>query len=220
MNFDWIVAIVTFLVFTVFSFNYYTGFFVYQADLEMVAGSINQRVLDTIMVDDYFVPVYYNASMTENDRVLYADFLWPEGTEESTKILLNDIEQPCFISGDTIYWQSDLVYGDNKFEMVYSNVSVPMNCDDPLVLDSPLQAKPWSIEKSRAASQGKLAAISAMSYDDYRSSISVSRDIRIELSSGFSYGPEPAANIDVYVFESKTRIAETDEDIEVKVFVW
>ena len=88
MNFDWIVAIVTFLVLVVFSFNYYTGFFVYQADLENAAGTISERVLDSIMVDSYSVPVNYNSAGDANDQILYTDFAWPENTKESTKLLL------------------------------------------------------------------------------------------------------------------------------------
>lgn len=220
MNFDWIVAIVTFIILAVFSFNYYTAFFVYQADLENVAGTINERVLDTIMVDSYTVPVYYNSSGAQNDKILYIDFTWPQGTKNSTKILINEVEQQCLIVGDTLYWQSNLANGDNKFGMRFSELSIPMNCEDPLAISDEVRATPWSMEKTEKLSQGNLNSLSLVNYEDYKNFISVSRDLRVETSTGFSYGPQPPRNIDVYVFEKNTTIVETGQSVKLRVFVW
>ena len=220
MNFDWIVAIVTFLVFTIFSFNYYTAFFVYQADLSDAAGMINERVLDTIMVDSYSTPVYYNSTGPAAGEILYADFTWPPGTRNSTRIYLNDIQQPCLIQGDRIYWESDLVIGDNNFEMTFSDLDLPMICIDPLIIAGEVEATPWGMEKIRAISQADLNSLSLVEYNDYRNFISSSRDLRIELSNGFTYGPLTPKNIDVYVFERNTSIVETGEWIEIRGFVW
>ena len=111
MNIDWIVAAVTFVVFVVFSFNYYAGMFVFDSDLEMTAAAMSERVYNSLMVDTYTMPLYYSSSGAQSDVPLYTDFSWPEGTKESTKVLLSGVEQLCYIDGDTIYWQSDLQDG-------------------------------------------------------------------------------------------------------------
>ena len=219
MNLDWIVAMIAFLLLAVFSFNYYTAFFVHQADLGNVASVINERVTDSITVDSYSVPVYFNSSMDQSDKILYADFTWPHGTENSTAIFIGNIEQQCMISGGKIYWQSSVKEGDNIFRMEFSNVSVPMNCDDDITIESEERATPWSMERETALSQQKITRLSTIDYNRYRRSISVSRDIRIE-TTGFSYGPLPPRNIDVYAFGKNITIAETSERVFMKVLVW
>jgi len=220
MNLDWIVAIVTFLILVIFSFTYYTGFFVYESDLGMSADLISLRVLDNLMVDTYTMPVHYASAGPQTDVPLYMDFSWPAGTKESTKILLSSVEQLCYIDGDTIYWECDLEDGDNGFEMVFYDLTVPMNCQDIFPRDSPLQATPWSMEKGEVVSETKMTVLSLMDYNTYRNSLSISRDFRIEASNGFSYGPLSPLNINVYAYNRNTTIVETGLPIEVRVLVW
>jgi hypothetical protein len=208
MNFDWVVAIVTFLIFTVFSFNYYTAFFVYQADL------------DTIMIESYVTPVFYNSTGPSVGQILYADLNWPSGTKNSTRVYQNYIEQQCLIQGDRIYWQSNIVLGDNDFELSFSEIDIPMICTDSLIISGEVETTPWGMEMITSLSQSDLTSMSLVNYDDYRNFISSSRDLRVEINNGFSYGPLTPQNIDVYVFERNTTITETGEQVGLKVFVW
>jgi hypothetical protein len=220
MNIDWMVAIVTFLILTVFSFNYYTGFFTAQADLGMAAEAVNDRVINSMLTQSYSLPVYYYSPGQQSGKVLYTDFVWPQGTRESTRILLNGVEQPCLISGDRVYWQSNLINGANIFTMTFANVTATLHCQDNVTIQDEDEATPWSMETKESIAQNKLNIMSLLGYEEYRKVISVSRDMRIEVSNGFSLGPQPPQNIDVYAFQMNSTIAETAQDVQIRVLVW
>ena len=219
MNLDWIVAIVTFLTLVTFSFNYYTAFFVYQADLDQAALSISERVLDSMTAEGSSMPVYFNASAPENGKLLYINF--PGSAEEmnSAAITLAGVAQPCMFSGSDLYWESDVVEGPNVFRLSYSKEGAGLNCDSPLTLGGEEEATPWAAEDVQTLSSGRLAEIQAMGYDNYRSSISVSRDLRIE-AGGFVFGPLPPQSTNVYAFRNNVTMAGTGEQVSVRIMVW
>ncbi len=217
MNIDWIVAIVTFLTLVIFSFNYYTAFFVYQADLDDVAAIINERVIGSMTVDGYAVPVYFNAT-SPGSRLLYADFPGSDSEKNSARVTSSGTDLPCMFSGNVIYWEADVTESSNMFKIFYSDMDVPINCDDTLTTGGEEKATPWAKERTTVLSYVRLGEISAMGYDKYRNSISVSRDLRVE-TDGFVLGPEPPGSINVYAFKNNVT-TENMQPATIRVLIW
>jgi hypothetical protein len=225
MKVDWIITIVFFLAFVAWAFTFYASLFTEEANpLGEAVDIVNDRVVNFLTIEVYEVPIRYNSTNETNNSVLFFNFTWPDQTKNSTRMLQNSASLPCQMSGDTIYWQANLTNLTlNYFTMQFSNKTSSVNCSDSFTIQNELHAMPWTMEKKRLVSQDKINEMTGLSYPDFKSSLPVSRDFRVELNiSGTvtNYGLTEPLIRDVYVRETYTRIDETEENVTVRVLVW
>lgn len=224
MQIDWIIAITVFLVFTAWAFSYYSTLFPKISEpLESAVFLIQDKLLDWLEIDVYKVPIRFSSTNSTTSSVLYFDFLWPTGTKNSTTILKDSTQLLCEISDNRIYWQDDLDEGVNYFSMEFANVSTTLNCTANLNKSIVNQTTPWAEEKKQLISQSKINEMQATSYDDFKDSLGITMDFRIEIetnTSTTSYGKTIPSDRNVWVVVTSNKIWESGKIANVSIAVW
>lgn len=229
MNVDWIITIVFFLIFVAWAFTFYASLFTEKAaPLEEAVDTVNDKMLNFLMLDVYKVPIKFNSSNETNNSVLFFNFTWPDGTKNSTRIFQDSSSLPCQIIDNvydgTIYWEANLTnLTFNYFSMQFSNKTSNLSCSYSFSKGNETQAMPWVMEKKRLVSQDKINEMTNSSYGNFKNSLSISRDFRIELNiSGTetNYGLTEPLIRNVYVKETGSKIEETGENVTIRVLVW
>ncbi|UCD06893.1 MAG: hypothetical protein JSW41_03590 [Candidatus Aenigmatarchaeota archaeon] len=221
MNIDWIIAIALFLIFVSWSFVYYMGFFSITPDMRAGVEGISDKVMDFLSIDVYDVPAVFNSTEV-GSRVLYMDFSWPGYSKNSTRIFSGNQSLPCYISGNRVYWQADLIQGENKFEMRYYDENVSLFCNSSFSLANATQVIPWVSEKNKAISQTKINQMLATNFYSFRNLLGISQDFRVELEINnvtTGYGTTPPLGYDVYVKETHG-IKEDNNVVKIRVLTW
>ncbi|MCX6814267.1 MAG: hypothetical protein NTY20_01260 [Candidatus Aenigmarchaeota archaeon] len=222
MNVDWAVAVSVFLIFVGIGMAYYWGLF--ETNSNPVGTSldiVNKKILDFLIIDSWKVPVRYNSSGS-GLAVLYLDFSWPEGTKNSTRILDSGLPLSCMFQGDRLYFQANVQEGDNDFLMTFSNTSSPLACNSALETANSNASLPLASERSISVSQSNIDYMLATDYSQFRQSLGITRNFRVEIDSGIVsfLGPQPPAFTNTYVKESRYLIQETGQPVTVRVMVW
>jgi hypothetical protein len=222
MNFDWAVAVSVFLIFIGMGFAYYWGLFEANPDpVGISLDTVNGKVIGFLSVNSWSAPVRYNSSGPDL-QTLYLDFSWPEGTKNSTNILDSGLPLDCMLQGDRLYFQANVESGDNDFLMTFANESGPPACDSTLETSGANQSVPWASEKSVRISQSRINQMLATEYVQFRQSLGINRNMRIEIDSvGTSaYGPSPPQYTSTYVKVTNSMIQETGQTVTVRVMMW
>jgi len=219
MNVDWVVAISVFLIFIGISFGLYWGLF--EAKPE-TAGSylepVSQKILGFLQVDSWRIPVRCNSTQS-GISVLYFDFQWPEGAKNSSRIFDSGLPLSCMLQGNRLYFQADVEEGDNDFDVSFANMSSPLLCDSVLDTGVAIACVPWASELSRSISQSKIDQMLATEYTQFRQSLGITRNFRVEVQ-GNSYGPQSPKYSNTYVKETRSLIQETVQPVTISVAVW
>jgi len=222
MNVDWVVAIGLFIAFVTWSFVYYIGIF---TDVPTVAGdldSINQKVISFLTETVWTLPVVYDSPNTATG-VLYLENSWPEGTMESVIVKSGDESLPCMFSGDRLYWEADLVTGDNEFSVMYADLDIEMRCSDTLVTADANQTISGVAEISRMVSESRIDDMGMMSHVHFALLLGINRDYRVEWEWGgedYYYGEEIPKDINVYAKEAVKSVMEDSDHISIRVLSW
>jgi hypothetical protein len=222
MNVDWAIAVSVFLVFVGIGMTYYWGLFETNSNsVGLSLDTVNKQVLDFLTVDSWKVPVRYSSS-SSGLAVMYFDFSWPEGTKNSARILDSGLPLTCMLQGDRLYFEASLDQGGNEFLMTFANVSTPLACNAVLETSSAQAVLPLASEKSRTISQARIDQMLATDYNQFRQSLGITRNMRIEIDSGTTsvYGPSPPQYTNTYVRETRSLIQETGQPVTVRVMVW
>ncbi|MFQ5647814.1 MAG: hypothetical protein ACE5FW_01125 [Candidatus Aenigmatarchaeota archaeon] len=221
---DWILGIAIFVTFAAFGLVYYVNFLPERAELlQDATGLIADRVMDSILVDMYEVPLTYDSVAPEAGAALYLDFTWTSGTKNSTVVLTDSTELPCAISGDRLYWLADLNAGTNTFKMRVSSQSVPLRCTDSFPLAGAHQVIPFSQEAERLVSQARIDQMVQTDYGEFKAGQGINRDFRITLNASGNitrYGATPLNATNIYVREKWKRIEETGGPVNIFIQVW
>jgi hypothetical protein len=221
MEIDWIIAIGLFLVFVGWSFTYYIGFFSATTGMGTGVLGISGDVINYLEMGTYDVPVSYN-SVTNETGVLYMDFIWPIGSKNSTIMFSGSQSLPCYITGNRIYWQSDIIAGKNMFTMRYHTQNTTLNCDSSFSLSNTSQAIPWVAEENVVISQGKIDQMLSMDFRAFAAGLGISQDFRIEIDingTSTGYGAKPPLGYDVYVKENPGT-TENNDNVIVRILSW
>jgi hypothetical protein len=222
MNVDWAVAVSVFLVFIGIGMAYYWGLFETDSNaIGLSLDTVNSKVLDYLTVDSWKVPVRYTSSAA-GLAVMYLDFSWPQGTKNSTRILDSGLPLSCMFQGNRLYFEADVEQGDNDFLMTFANVSESPACNSILDTANSNASLPMASEKSRTVSQSRIDQLLASDYGQFRQSLGITRNVRIEIDSGVTstYGPQPPQYTNTYVRETRSLIQETGQPVTVRVMVW
>lgn len=224
MRIDWIVAIGMFFVLVGVGFQYYSNLFQTRAQpLELVVGDISDSITGFLLADVYEVPVKVSSSGARPD-VLYFNYMWPSGgAKNSTRILQGSTGLDCNITDGAVYWQANLIAGDNYFTMRFSNKSVDMNCTDSFSLANANKTIPWVEVKKNMISQSRINEMSGISYSTFKSDRRINRDFRVKINvSGTvtNYGLNPPNATSVYIRETRWALEETDGEVIIRVLTW
>jgi hypothetical protein len=224
MRLDWIVAITLFLFFVSWSFIYYTEFFTEKSEpLTNVATMVSDKIVGFLQTDVYRVPVRFNSSNTTINSVLYLDFIWPDGTKNSTRMFSGDDQLLCNISDNTMYWLSNLTQGENYFLMKFAESNTTMNCNASISTQHISKTVPWVQEKKTLISQLKIDEMLNTDYNSFRDSLDINQNFRVELEineSTTTYGLNPPLLSDIRVEETNSMIWENNQKIKIRVLVW
>ncbi len=222
MNFDWAVAVSVFLIFIGIGFAYYWGLFETNSDpIGISLDTVNGKAIGFLSVDSWSTPVRYNSSGA-GLQTLYLDFSWPEGTRNSTRILDSGLPLDCMLQGGRLYFQANVENGDNDFLMTFSNTSEPPACGSIFETTDANQSIAWASERSVRISQSRISQMLATEYGQFRQSLGITRNMRIEMDSGTTaaYGPSPPQYTNTHVKETNSMIQETGQPVTVRVMVW
>ncbi len=222
MNVDWVVAIGVFIAFVSWSFVYYFGIF---ADVSSVAGdmdSINEKIAGFLTEKVWVLPVVYDSS-TEGTGILYLDNSWPNGTRESVIVMSGGESLGCMFSDDRLYWEADLVAGDNEFSVLYADLEVPMRCDGTLETSEANQTIPMVAETREMVSESRIVDMITMSPVHFALLLGINRDFRVEWEMGggsYYYGQDVPRDINVYVRETVKDVMEGSGPVSMRVISW
>lgn len=224
MNVDWMVAIVIFIFFAAWSFSYYAGFFkVEQESFEYFGDMVKDKIVDFLSLDIYEVPIKFNSTNSTNDTILYLEFVWPEGTKNSTRVFLDEQTLPCRITNDVIYWQANLTEGFNYFTIEFANKNESVQCSSPFSIVNENKTIPWAMEKRVLISQSKIDEMMNTNYEKFRENMGINENFRIEIensTSVMSYGKSIPSGREVYVPTFKSRIWESGENVNISIAIW
>jgi hypothetical protein len=219
MNVDWAIALSVFLIFIGIGMASYWGLFQINSNpVQSSLGPINQKILDSLMVDSWTTPVRYNSSGS-GITVMYFDFSWPEGTRNSTRMFYSNLPLSCMLQGNRVYFEASVQEGDNDFEMTFANMGSPLMCDSVLETENANLSVPWASERTVRISQSRLDQLLASDYSQFRQSLGITRNFRVE-AGAVSFGPQPPQYTNTYVKESRYLIQETGQPITIRVMVW
>ena len=220
MHVDWAVAMGIFAVFAGWSFIYYFGMFPGVADVSQSLDSVSEDILSYLETEEYRIPVSYDSSEAGHE-VLFADIMIPSGMENVLGVLSGGSSLDCMFSGGRLYWEHNLVAGENLFEIVYSGIDTG-GCQDALDTSEANQTYPLAAVKTMKLSQGGLSALGGMDYQDFREFLGLQNNIRLEWSGDIqgSYGPEPPGNRDVFVREISRLLIESGGNVNMRILLW
>lgn len=226
MDVDWVVGIMIFILFTGWSFAYYSGLFGgSREDPSETLAMERDKVLDSFSVYVYRAPVVYGSQDSVADSVLKAKSVWYHGEKNSTRVYSSGGDLlPCRISGDGLYWEADVSAGENEFAIQIAEVNESMNCTGSFSISSHNLTCPRAFEKSNMLSLHLVNETTSMGYDRFRSSHGINHDFRLSLEWGNRstvYGKAlPSGPVDVVSWERETRVVEMPGMANVTVAVW
>ena len=221
---DWVLGIAIFMLFAATGFVYYMNMAPAPAEpLIDTTDLIANKLLDYMLVDVYIVPMVYDSPGPEPQAVMYFDFEWPSGTQNSTQIFRDNTELPCIIQGNRIYWQSDLVTGANTFKMKMSAQETSPRCSGTFSLAGARQVIPFTQETEKMVSNTSVAQMVATDYYTFKTDQGINRDFRVTLNvSGnvTQYGRPPLNATNIYSKEKWKRVEENEQPVNLLVQVW
>jgi len=225
MNIDWTITIAVFLIFVVWSINYYLSLFeTAPMPLEKEADIVKDKIIEYLTVDGYRVPMKLNSTNTTNNAALFMNFTWPDSTKNSTRIFFaNGTSLTCNIIGDVLYWQLNLTNITYDFVMRFANQSIDLRCNTSFTIANETKTIPQAMEKSRILSQDRINEMTSTGYGDFKNSLSITRDFRLEINiSGniTNYGLNLPSIRNIFVKEYWNTIEETGEKTKVSVMTW
>ncbi len=226
MHVDMIIAFSVFLIFVIWGFSYYSTIFADTGEnMGNILSSVYEKVLGFLAINVYDTPVHYNSTGPASNAVLYLTYTWSSGTKNSTRILLNGQQLPCIISGNTLYWQTDLVAGTNYFVMRTTNQDENMNCIGGFDTGNANQTIPWVEETKQMISQNRIDRMESMDYVAFKNILGIDRNFRIEINRTETgnmtvYGADLPPITNVYSKQSWYKIFESNQKAELTVSVW
>ena len=220
---DWVIGVSIFIIFSALTIIYYTNLTAIEQvhPLQDSASMFADTIMDYLQVDAYSVPVKYDAAAPASDVVFYLDLIWPVG-QNTTSVLKDGTSQECYITGERLYWKSDVTSGKNNFTVRFRDLEQSLQCTDTLALGGAVQTFPGAMEKSLMLSQTRIDEMNATNYSLFKNSLNIDRQFRVEMDingTEFNYGPVTPLT-DIFAREKWGTILETDERVSMRILVW
>lgn len=225
MHVDWIVAVTIFLFFTGWSFYYYDSAFSHDDDnVRFSALQAKNAINDYLLREYYETPVVFS-SAEANDTVLYLDYSWDRGYASSALILnaSNGAAIPCEVSGDRIYWKSNLSAGLNNFTLSFYGIDADLKCNATFDKSVINQTTAFAEAAEMRFSQESINQLMSTGYDSAKNSLGLSQDFRLTIKTGSgssTLGPQAPAGADVYSLSSGGRLLENGGSVNLTLMVW
>jgi hypothetical protein len=225
MDVDWVIGVFVFMVFIGWSFSYYFAVFQENSSSFVTAAAIGQeKVMGFITVDVYETPVKYYSGEAVASGVLKAKSLWYAGERNSTIVFSGSSSLPCRLDGDDLYWQTNVASGVNYYTIMFADANTTQNCTGSFGITDSNLTSPWALEKKQMLSLAKINEMTNMSYDDFRSSVSMRQNFLIKIgrqSGETKYGRSiPSGPVNVNSEKTVRRIFETSELANITIAVW
>ncbi|MCK5020459.1 MAG: hypothetical protein KAS32_25710 [Candidatus Peribacteraceae bacterium] len=219
------VGIFVFLFFVSWGFSYYFMIFdVNTENYELLANVEESKIMDYISVNVYEAPVKYTSPTAVTAGVLIAKSIWYHGENTSTRVYDGSVKLPCRVVGDDLYWQYNLVTGENNFTIQTAELNSTMNCTGSFSVTGANLTIPWGFEKSTMISLQKINEMTSMGYSTFKNIAGVNEDFRITISApsgDIEYGKSiPIGPITVISNELQRTVLETNEKVNITVLVW
>jgi len=226
MDIDWVVGIMIFILFTGWSFAYYSGLF--GGEGEDPSGTLameRDKIINSFSVYAYRAHVIYESRDPENDSVLKAKSVWYHGEKNSTRVYSSGgTLVPCRISGDDLYWEADVSTGENGFTIQIADVNESRNCTASFSVSSSNLTYPWAFEKRSMVSLHLVNEMALSEYDYFRSLHDINQDFRVTLEYGGNstvYGKSPPSGpVDIISWEREMKVIESQDMANITVAVW
>ena len=225
MNLDWIVAIGVFLLFVVWAFASYNQLFVIQQESPGEALEIiSEKVLENLTVPVHTIPLKVNHSnVSIRDAVMWFEYRWPFGLN-TTKIYKGISSKSCNITGNKVYWKSDLDAEANYFRMKYSAQAANLSCTGGFSVVNEIQVVLFAVEEREDISRARMNHMNNTNYSVFRDRLGIARDFNVTIQNGstvlVSYGLPPPGFGDVFSKSFLRRLEETDENITIRFLTW
>jgi hypothetical protein len=225
---DWIIAVFIFVIFVSWSFQYYSTLYrVKSSPLDEAALAVSSTITSNITLSVYDTPVSYVSPIAESNSVMYAGYYWTSAGEKNTTMVLNSASSQlsCKIDGNTIYWQANVVAGENNFTIRVSNRTASvMNCTGTFSTTGANVTIPRASDRKIMLSSAALDAMVATNYTVFKADRSINRDFRltVEPSAGSvtNYGSVPPNASNVFAHKTWYKVEEGGASAVVSVLVW
>ena len=219
---DGIVATAVFLLFVAWAFTYYSGIDVAgQGLMGNVLEAANTKIMGFLKPESYKVSLKYDSNANTSGSVVYFDYAWEFG-KETTVVYKNNVQLLCRLDGNRVYFMADLVQGSNYFSMAYTN-EAGAGCGSDFSVSNNRQAEVLAKEKESMVSEKRMDELESADYESFKKQISMGSDFRVVMNRSGSmtvFGKDIPGNGNVYSKLTLSRIRESGENIEVRVFVW
>lgn len=225
---DWIIAFFIFLIFLSWSYQYYATLFRSKSiPLDQAALGVNDIIMDNITNEVYDIPLSYNSPLQQSNSIMYAYYYWTsEGETNSTMVLSNTSSAlACMISGNAVYWRSDVVAGQNNFTIRVSNRTAAVkNCSATLSTSNANITVPRAGDMKIMVSQAAIDALNAINYSQFKTNNLINRDFRLsfEVTGGSTtyYGSIPPNTSTIFSLEKWYTIEETNGKVRITSLIW
>ncbi len=230
MRIDWIVAAVTFLMFVLWAFSYYslinTGEAVSVSEAAMSAAG---KISDYTRMDFSATPANITAPSDMDNVTVWAYMNWTVEEKNSTRVVtvqLSNQSLPCGISGDRLYWKANLSAGGNHFFIESAGLDTSLNCGQSIPPTDENQSTLWVTESGVIFSDERNSLICSQmnqSYHNTKKSIGITFDFNllIENADGITTCgmPVPVSGRNVFVLPVSGRLWEGGA-VNMSVRLW
>jgi hypothetical protein len=230
MRVDWVIAVVTFVVFVGWSFSYYS---LYSAGrtvpMYQAALADGEKVVDYMLVSASSTPTVFSSPGDMENVTVWAYMNWTEGEGNSTRVVTGRLSAqslPCMISGDRLYWNDNVSSGDNYYFIEQAWLDTSLNCDAQLPQTDDNQTALWAAEGLRLFSHTRNLQLCSQlngSYASLKAGMGAAFDFNVLIESGgarYSCGPKaPRAGMEVFTFPAEGRNWEGG-GVNVTVRLW
>jgi hypothetical protein len=229
MRVDWIVGVVTFLMFIVWAFSYYslasTGRMESRTDAALLAAD---GIADYLKADFVSTPANLTSPSAAQDAVLWAYVNWTGDSANTTRIVterMSNESAGCMVSGNIVYWSANISAGQNVFFIERADMAAPMACSDTLPTGGANQTTLWAGEPSRTFSSQRNALVCGLLSSDYagtKAGMGSAFDVNILIERGGSQtecGPALPVSRDIFSFPYTGPLFEGGE-VNVTVRLW
>jgi hypothetical protein len=220
MNIDWAIAVLFFIVFVVWSFVFFSG--LVSTETTINTDSMTGKILDSLSVHVYSIPVIYSSPSSQSNALLQADMDWSGLDRNATRVYSGGSSLLCEISGDSLTWQSDLVAGDNNFTIEVSDNPESLNCLSSFS-GQINQTIPMAREISRKTSTEAISIFTGKDYHELKRELSIENEFRISIETPgqtLVYGETPPQYADVYSQERSLSILGSGSLANLTMWIW
>jgi hypothetical protein len=230
MRIDWIVAVVIFLMFTIWAFAYHSMLnaakIVSMSESAILAG---ERITDYMKVQISSMPANFSSGSEYDNVTLFTYMNWTGNIQNSTRVVKGKLSYeslPCMISGDKLYWNSSLAIGNNFFYIQYADLNTSLNCNKAIQQYDKNQTTLWAVETRDMFSSVKNSQICSRmnsSYSEMKSEIGITFDFNVLIETegtSMACGSKiPASFREVFGYPATGALFEGGE-INISVRLW